>query len=230
MKALIIIATSLMLTAGFAQAQEDMARITVTGTGHAETAPDMVVISLGVTKEAKEAGAALKATSEATAKVLARLTKQGIGARDIQTSDLSLSPVWSRHNNAGARPEITEFTATNRVTVRIRDLEILGSILDAVVREGANTFNGLQFTVSEPKPLHDLARQRAVMDAKDKAQLLTEAAGVALGRVISISEQNQGGGPNPLLRKAFSEAADVPIAAGEVGFQNSVTMVFEIKQ
>ncbi|SDD96908.1 SIMPL domain-containing protein [Ruegeria marina] len=232
MRTLVFLVIALLFAAvGLARAEEHPGQITVTGTGLVESVPDMAVITLGVTQEANEARAALLATSEAVGRVLDRLEGMGIESRDIQTSDLSLSPVWSGRGTADERPTITGFQASNRVTVRVRDLARLGEILDAVVSDGANTFNGLEFALKEPKPLRDQARAKAVADAQDKARQLAEAAGVSLGRVISISEQSFDSQPRPMMRmSAMAEGLDVPVAGGEIGISGSVTMVFEIGQ
>lgn len=232
MRLLIIVVTILTVAAvNLAHAQQiGEGRITVTGVGTVEAVPDMAVMTLGVTKEAKDAKAALRETSDAVALILERLGEKGVDPRDVQTSDLSLTPVWSRYDNTNKPREITGFAASNRVTVRVRDLATLGGILDEVTTLGANTFNGLSFAVKEPKPLHDLARTKAVADAKDKAQQLARAAGIKLGAVISMSEQGNIPTPRPMMRASMAEAMDVPVAAGEVQFQNSVNMVFEIAE
>jgi len=221
------VATLNIVVAGPVWADEIQRQITVSGQGKVAAAPDMVTINLGVTKQAKEAGAAMAATSGATAQMLQRLTDLGVKARDMQTSNLSLSPVWSNRNSSGPdAPVITGFVARNSVLVRVRDLSDLGQIMDAVIAGGANDFNGLQFTVQEPEPLMNKARQAAVADAIAKAQLLTAAAGVTLGKVLSMSEQ--GGGRPVVMEMAAARSNNVPIAAGEVSINASVTMVFAI--
>lgn len=222
----VVIASAL---AAPALAQEQKRQIAVSGVGQIETAPDMATITLGVTNEAREAKAAMAATSAAVGKMLERLTSLGIESRDVQTQRISLNPVWSGRGSSGTYPaKITGFTASNTVLVRIRDLDSLGETLDAVIDDGANDFNGLQFGVQEPRPLQDAAREAAVKDAIAKAQLLAGAAGVSLGPVISISEQG-GGGPRPMMmQRAAMEDSGVPIAAGEVSLSASVSMIFAI--
>lgn len=229
MKTLVFLVATLMVTAaGLAQA-EGLRQITVSGSGTVETPPNMALITLGVTTEDKEAVPALRETSGAVTRILNRLTELGIDARDVQTRDLSLSPVWSnKYGSSKEEAKITGFVSTNRVIVKVRDLSKLGLILDQVITDGANDFNGLQFSVENPKPLEDLARAKAVANATDKAQQLAAAAGVKLGDVISIVEN--GGGGRPMMRMAaMSEGGSVPIAGGEVSVETSVSMVFAIQ-
>ena len=217
MNRLTILASALALALAGAALADDMPRqITVTGEGRVEAAPDMATISLGVTHENEQAKLAMEATSDAVARILERIAAMGVAPRDMQTRALSLSPVWSeRTASDGNRARITGFVASNTVMVRVRDLASLGRILDAVIEDGANDFNGLEFDVQNPEPLMDEARRAAVADAMARAALLAEAAGVTLGPVQSISEQ---GGMRPMgamMDMAMRESG-VPIAAGEV--------------
>lgn len=231
MNRLTILASALALALAGAALADDMPRqITVTGEGRVEAAPDMATISLGVTHENEQAKLAMEATSDAVARILERIAAMGVAPRDMQTRALSLSPVWSeRTASDGNRARITGFVASNTVMVRVRDLASLGRILDAVIEDGANDFNGLQFDVQNPEPLMDEARRAAVADAMARAALLAEAAGVTLGPVQSISEQ---GGMRPMgamMDMAMRESG-VPIAAGEVSVEAMVSMVFAIAQ
>ena len=231
MNRLTILASALALALAGAALADDMPRqITVTGEGRVEAAPDMATISLGVTHENEQAKLAMEATSDAVARILERIAAMGVAPRDMQTRALSLSPVWSeRTASDGNRARITGFVASNTVMVRVRDLASLGRILDAVIEDGANDFNGLQFDAQNPEPLMDEARRAAVADAMARAALLAEAAGVTLGPVQSISEQ---GGMRPMgamMDMAMRESG-VPIAAGEVSVEAMVSMVFAIAQ
>ena len=209
-----------------ASAQEaPLPRITVTGEGEVATVPDMATISLGITAENAEAGAAMDEASRVAEALLARLDEMGIAARDRQSSDISLRPVWSGGND-GVERGISGFEAGNRLTVRVRDLDRLGEVLGAVLDDGANQLSGLTFGLQEPKPVMQDARRAAVADAMDKAKVLAEAAGVALGPVISIAEAGGGYAPAPMMEMARASA--VPVAAGETVISTQVTMVFEL--
>lgn len=213
---------------------EEPRRISVSGEGRVEAVPDMATIVLGVTQEAREAGAAMRATSQAAAKVHERLAGFGIQPRDIQTQRLTLNPIWSNQSPSASSPErarITGFAASNAISVRVRDLDNLGAVLDAVIDAGANDFNGLTFSVQDPDTLIEEARANAVADAIARAGQLAAAAGVALGPVQSITEQGMGR-PQPMMmmEMAASRGGDVPVAGGEVTLTVSVAMVFAIAE
>lgn len=200
-------------------------QIIVSATGLVSATPDMAQLHLGVTREARAASDAMAQVNKAAAQVLANIAKAGIEPGDVQTSAVNLSPVWDRANNA--RPHVRGYMASNELTVRVRDIDALGGLLDQLVADGANTLNGLSFSVAEPGELETAARADAVGKARAKAETLAEAAGVALGPVQSISEGGGATAPGPMVRGAVMEAA-VPIAAGEVDIRVTVTMVFAI--
>ena len=207
---------------------EDGRTIATSGTGTVEQAPDMAVIDIGVALEALQAGDALDGTSEAVRGVLTSLDALGIAERDIATSNISLQPVW---NNRGPgdddRPRTIGFTASNTLTVRVRDLDKLGEVMELAVGDGANRFNGVRFAIQEPEPVYDAARTAAVRDAVRRATQLAEAAGVTLGEVRSISERGAGR-PSRMMEMSAARVADVPVSAGELSVSGTVDMVFVI--
>lgn len=202
------------------------ASITVTGEASIAAAPDMATITLGVTTDAATAAEALSANSTALAAVMARLQAAGIAELDLQTVNLALNPNWVGYGS-DQTPRVAGYIATNMLAVRVRDLEVLGAVLDASVADGANTLNGINFELSTPGPVKDAARKAAMADAMAKAKLYAEAAGVKLGAVQSISEQQNYGGPMPVFMDA-KVAAPVPVASGQIATQAQVTVVFEI--
>jgi len=209
---------------------QDMAggRMTVSGTGVVDSVPDMAMITLGVTAEARSAARALAETSDATAAVLALLAKAGVAPTDMQTRDLSLSPLWQNRNSSSSQPpSIAGYQASNTVMVRVRALETLGEILDDVVENGANQFHGLSFGLQNPGPAQDDARDAAVADAMRKAARYAAAAGLQLGAVLEFGESGSGS-PQPVMMERMAMSAPVPVAGGEVSTRAQVSMVFAI--
>lgn len=204
-------------------------QLTVTGQGHVESVPDMATVRLGVTGQAKTAADALRENSAATRDVLDRVMAAGVEARDVQTSGLNLSPIWNnRQSSNGEQPDIVGYMVTNQVTVRVRDISLVGQVLDDVVQNGANTFNGLEFGLQDPGPATDEARKRAVAEALRKARIYADAAGVTLGAITEINEAGDYA-PQPMLRREMAMSDAVPIAEGEVSVGSTVTVIFEIE-
>ncbi len=220
--------SALLLGSAVAAEEGDARQITVTGHGQIAAAPDMATVTVGVTHAEREARAAMSVVSASVARILERLTAEGIDPRDVQTRRLTLNPLWSNRSSVSKdNPEITGFSASNMVMVRVRDLNRVGDILDALLGDGANEFHGLSFGLQDPDPLADDARRAAVADGIARARLLAEAAGVTLGPVQSISDH--GGEPRPqMMEMASARGGAMPVAGGEVTVQATVTMVFVI--
>lgn len=209
--------------------------VTIEGRGEVRAAPDMATINSGVTTQGTTAREALDANTQAMTELIDTLKGAGIDARDIQTSGFSVSPnyVYSDardENGYTLPPRINGYQVSNSVTVVIRDLEDLGTILDKSVTVGANTVNGVSFSVADPTELLDEARKAAFADARRKAELYANVAGAKLGELESISEQANYGAPMPYPMYARAEvaAAPVPVEAGEMSFAVTVTVEWDL--
>lgn len=227
MRILTVLASAALL-ASPTFADDAKALITVTGEGQVAVVPDMATISLGVTVNGDTAKAALDANSAALAAVLERLSSAGIDAKDIQTSGLSLGPVYDYSASGGAQ-KVLGYTASNMVTVQVRAIDKVGPVLDASVTDGANMLNGITFGLLDPVPATDEARKKAVEDARRKADLYAGAAGVELGGIVSITEGGNFGMPMMMGGASYAKAESVPVAVGELSVGASVTITYEVK-
>jgi hypothetical protein len=203
--------------------------ISVTGEAHISVPPDLASVDAGVATDAKSAREASEANNTAMAKVLAALKAANVDAKDIQTSRLSLQPQYAP-NRSGSSP-IVGYRASNRVTVRIRDVGKVAGVIDTLVGAGANDIGNVFFEVSQASKLLDEAREKAVADALRKAEIYAKAAGVTLGVPLSISEE---GAPQPVYRAKMMQgapmaAAPTPIAQGEETLSVSVSVTWGIK-
>jgi uncharacterized protein len=206
-------------------AETAAAQITITGQGQVAAAPDMATVSLGVTTTAKSARAAMDGNASQLTAVLASLKSAGIAPRDLQTSNLSLQPNWSNSSEGSNR--IDGYTASNQLSVRVRDLASLGPILDAAIGDGANTLGGVQFGITAPAPLLDNAREAAVADARHRAEIFATAAGVTLGPIVTIIEADS---YDPSPKFARAAMADTPVEGGELSLSASVTITWQLVQ
>ena len=205
--------------------------IAVTGIGEAAAAPDMAVLNLGVQTQGATAAEALRQNSMQMRATIETLEELGIEERDIQTSGLMVNPRYDYERN-NANPPLIGFTASNTASVKLRDLEKAGEVIDEAVRSGANSLSGISFDFADPEPLHERARRDAVAKAQAKAAVLSEAAGVRLGPILSIREGHAPApGPMPALMRMETAAADVfaPIRRGESTVTATVTIIYEIQ-
>src|SRR6266853_2792176 len=202
------------------------AAISVTGEATVLVPPDLAEIDGGVTSEAKTAREASEANNAAMGKVLQALKGAGIEEKDVQTSRLSLQP-QSAPNRSGPSA-IAGYRASNRLTIRVRDVTKVANAIDTLVGAGANEIGGINFVVSQASKLLDEARERAVADARCKAEIYAKAAGVTLGAPLSISEEGNSA-PVPYRRMAAGMAASAPVAQGEETLQVTVSVSWAIK-
>ncbi|MEM7528650.1 MAG: SIMPL domain-containing protein [Pseudomonadota bacterium] len=211
-------------------ANEDRRFVQVQGAGEATATPDMATVTIGVTSEARTAARALDTNSADMAKVLDALGTAGVEARDIATTTVTLSPLYNRPTADGVR-SIRGYGASNQVQIRVRALDTLGATLDAVTEAGATDIRGIAFGLQDPDTAMDEARRDAIADARKRATLYADAAGVTLGTVLSISETTLGF-PVPMQRMAFAAeaaASAVPIAPGERSLSVNVNVVFALE-
>lgn len=185
--------------------------IWVAGEGKVTVVPDIATLRLGI--EAQEASVAQAQTnaSEAMKKVMTALTDSGVAEKDIQTQYFSIRQVtrWDREKEEEV---VVGYRVSNMVIAKIRDIDKAGSIIDAVVVAGGDLtrIDSLGFTVDDPSAYYEEARQKAMADAKAKAEQMAKLAGVKLGKPTYISEGIQ---VPPIYPRAVYEAVPAPAAA-----------------
>lgn len=237
MRALSTSTAALTLAAGLAaapalahEAHPTDHTIVVTGTGEASAAPDIAFLSLGVEAEGATAAEALRKNSAQMDATIKSLRDAGVDKKDIQTSSLNVGAKYD-YSRDNSPPRIVGYQATNTVSVKLRNLDKAGAVIDKAVGVGANRLDSISFGFADPKPLMDNARKSAVADARDRAGLYADAAGVKLGPVLQISDSYMPGpGPMPVMaRMEAADAKSVPIAIGESTMSANVTIIYAIE-
>jgi uncharacterized protein YggE len=202
--------------------------ITVTGMGRVTLTPNIADLRLGVNITRPTANAARDDAAAAMTKVVAAIKKAGVADKDIQTSMLSLQPVYDYSTNGNGK--LTGFQVVNIVAITVRDISIVGDLVDAAVTAGATSVDGVSFRVDNETAAEGQARTAAVADAKAKAQALATAAGVTIAGVSSIAE-NSSNVPYPVPYAAGAPAKDAmstPVSPGTMEIDITVTVVYRI--
>ena len=195
--------------------------ITASGLGSVTTVPDRAHFSFGVQAQSRTASQALEAADAQLTRVVAALRSAGIAQADIQTEQISLSP---RTSEDGV--QIVGYMAVSSVSVRVRNLDRAGPVVDAAVGAGANQVYGPSLTRSDQEAVYRSALKAAYADARAKAQALAEAAGVTLGAMTSTVE---GGASAPMpLAAGRAEDAKATIEPGTQEIQASVSVTFAV--
>jgi uncharacterized protein YggE len=204
--------------------------ISVSGTGQASGAPDLALLDLGVSTEAKTVKEARDAAAAAMNAVNNAVKGDGVADKDIQTQRFSIEPEYDYPKGT---QELIGFRVTNIVEVKVRDLNSAGQIVDDAAAAGGDAVQvqSLTFTIEKPETLQAQARQEAVADARARAEGLADLAGVKLGKPISVTETT-GTPPIPLKAvapMAGSAEATTPIQAGELEVSVTVDVLFAIE-
>jgi uncharacterized protein YggE len=221
---------ALLAPAGAEQKQALIPSITVVGSGKVSARPDTAQVQVGVVTQAPLAARALEDNNDAMARLFSTLDARGIARKDVRTANFSVAPQYRRGAHGEQMQEVVGYRVSNEARVRVRKLDSLGQVLDAVVKEGANHVQGISFSVAEPTPLLDEARRKAVADAGRKAGLYARETGVRLGRVLLVREESPHLPVPAFLGGARAGAAAVPIAEGEQEFGASITVTYAIAE
>ncbi len=227
-----LLAACVLAAAVPAQAQQPPppmppARIIVTGEGSVDAPADYAEINGGVTTSAKTAKEATDANSKLMTAVIAALRSDGIEAKDIQTSRFGIQATYAAPPPAN-ETKLTGYSVSNHVTVKVRLLNQLSDILDSMVAAGANDVANMQFLHTDMSKELDQARAAAIADARRKAEIYAQAAGLKLGNVVWITEEPAYAASPQFAAVRFAAAAPVPIAPGEDTLRARITVGFDV--
>jgi uncharacterized protein YggE len=210
--------------------------LTVTGTAQVTVTPDICYMSFTTTKQDKKSAIrAYQMNTDAMNAVIAAIKEQGIEMKDIQTSNLNISPQY-HYDEDNSRRIFDGYLVTNTTTVSVRDLGKVSGVLDAAVTAGATEVGYVNFTVENPKRYTADARVEALNAAKAKAQKIADVAGVTLGKPLTISENEPGsyGGwfqANAQVQRDQTITGDetANLAPGQAKISHTVYITYEIE-
>lgn len=227
------VALVLVLSAGLVSAQEKLPVrvVRVIGTGEVKVVPDRAVIRVGVEKRNINPRVAKQLADVAIRKILATIRENGINEKDTQTTSLSLQS----DTDYGTNRKLAGFVAEETLSITVRDLTKLDSLLESLIQAGGNRIDSIVYETSDLRKYRDQARELAVKAAREKAQALASALGQGIGKAFSIEELPESGA---LIQgyqgNEFREASRAGIAGGaatalgEESISASVAISFEL--
>lgn len=201
--------------------------INVSGTGRVYLVPDIAYVYVGVRSQAEDVAEALSQNNAQATGISSTLMEKGVAAEDIQTTAFNVYP-QQQYSPEGI-PMETVYVVENTVFIKVRDLQSLGTLLDAVVRAGANTINGISFDLEDRVSAEKEARQLAIEDAKTKAVELAGLTGVELGQLYGVNVYSSGPSPVYEAKGGAALQSGAPIAAGQMVIQFEANLSYEIK-
>ncbi|HEY2384084.1 MAG TPA: SIMPL domain-containing protein [Terriglobia bacterium] len=201
--------------------------IVVTGTSEVLAVPDEAIIRLGIVRQATAAEAAQQQANSVAQEILKAISAAGVPSKDVQTARLVLSPVYNSRN---AEQRIVSYNAANTVSIRLDNLGIVGNVVDAGLKAGANQLEGVQFRLKNELPSREQALREAVQEARGKAQAMADALHVNLAEVLEATEGGVSVVPRvqPLLATASQAVVSTPVSPGEIEVRANVTIRYRI--
>ncbi len=209
--------------------------IWVNGSGEVQVEPDIFNLSLGIVSQEDTLSAAQAATATAMEKVLDALKDNGVAEKDIQTSRFNVRQVtqWNREKEENV---VTGYEVSNMVSVKVREIDQAGAVIDAVVAAGGDLtrINSMGFAIDDDSEYREQARELAAEDAKARAEQLAKLSGVKLGQPTYVTETSYS---PPVIYRSYAEAAPVSmdggaqtsIIPGELTVTVSVQIVYAIE-
>ena len=218
-------------------AKSEVSTLTVVATGSVTAPPDTAFVTLGMDTTGKSLTEAQRQNSATIQKVMERLRELKIDKERIQTAAFTVSPQYKpppkRPSDAPpAPPEIVGYSISNTITIEVRDVEKVGTVIEEVLAAGANHFHGLRWALRDEQQARLNALKIAAGMAREKATALSQAVNVKLGRLMNVTEGSRVVAPMPRLGRAMAAmegaGGEVPISSGEMKVEATVTLIYEI--
>lgn len=196
-----------------------MNAITVSGTGEVIATPDIATFTFTVSEEAATVPAAQKKSTDKMNAILAYVKKANIADSDVKTLSYNIYPRYE-YTGTGAyygsgKQVLAAYVVSQTIQIKVRDLDKAGEILSGIGEYGATDVSGLSFSIDKQKDVERQAREKAITDAREQANVLAKSLGVRLVRIISFSES---GYPQPVY---FAKAMDMSYGMGGVAMNQS---------
>jgi uncharacterized protein YggE len=207
-------------------------RVLVSGDSTVQVQPDTAIIVISVVTQSKQAIDAQQQNADKSEAVVRALKSTAGAGAEIKTSNYSLQP--QRIYKEGQPPTITGYEARNTVSVTLSDLTKVGTVLDAAGQSGANDVGGISFTLRLDRPARDRALQEATKEAMSKAQVIAQALGGRVARIVEVQEDGYQRPPQPIYQSgefAMMQrgAASTPIEVGSLDIRSRVQLIAEIE-
>ena len=200
----------------------------VTGEGKISVKPDIASVSVGIRTQVQTVKGVQDQINSTINKVSAAIKELGVDTGDIQTTNYSIYPDY---DYSGSSQRIKGYSASTNLSIKVRDTDKVNSVIDAATSNGANEVSGISFEVDDETKAENEAREKAVADAKRKAQDAAKIAGFRLGRIINYSE-NFGDVPRPIPLsmgvQLKAQGTPTQVEPGSSEITVTVTLSYEI--
>ena len=205
--------------------------VSVNGKGRVRVRPDFVEITVGIDQRGKTVKQLQDDVDAKSASIISYLKRNGVKDRDVQTSQVNLSPYYSYTGSEYGSTQVDFYTATKSVTFVLRDISRYEKVLSGLYKLGVNTVSGINFKVDDAQAQKQEAKRRAVAQARKIAEALTEGLNVTVGKVYSLDDQTYDTQVFPIVYAPLEfrrSGSDTTIAGGEVEVTATVAVSFQL--
>ncbi len=205
--------------------------ITISGSADVYTKPDIALVAFSVITSSSNVSEAMNQNTSKMNSIINYIESQGVEEKDIKTTNFNLYPVYAYAHDTGKRT-LSGYEVSQSLQIKIRDLSKIGGIISGATDRGANEMSDLQFIVDNDDNLKAQAREKAILDAQNKAKVLADQLGVKLGKIVSFNENLAT--PTPIYRSSVklmesSDSEEIPnIQTGENKISATVSITYEI--
>lgn len=203
----------IVLLAAVSSAAVAETRITVNGTGEVRVCADTAVISLGVNARDKDVKKAQQKVNESIAAIRQALVEQGVKEENINTEFINIYAIYDYQND---QEQLAAYNASSTLAIKVTDMDSVGSLIDICFAAGANTLNGISFSASDTEEAKTEAMRTAVTDARKKAEILAESAGLKITEIVVITEGGVVSYENS-IGNVYARGIEMPDAEDDAG-------------
>lgn len=220
--------------AGSSDGNIDKPIISVTGEGVINAAPNRAKITLAVVTENADVKKAQQENNKRANAIINSIKALKIDEKDIKTQNYYINPIYNYEKNQ--TPRITGYRVQNEVCLTIRDIDNVGTVINAGVDAGANRVNNIYFYLEDDK-IKEQALRESIKDAKKKAEIMADELGKQIVGIVKVTGEWSNIGPVPVRYKMMEEVAmdsaslyETPINPGETEVRASVQIEFEMNR
>ena len=214
-----------------AQTTSDTPTLTVTGTGESKTKPDIATLNISVERKGKTASEAASVNANAAQKLIDALERTGILEKDIQTSNISINPIYKTNTGSfESESKIIGYQANNSLQVTIRKISDVGHTIDVIVLTGDYIISSVDFSLENNDAAEADALKKAVSDARRKADVVATASEKTITGIKTISVGGIGGIFPKSLGGASAESFSTPVLPGDISVSSSVSIEYTLSK
>jgi len=231
--AVLVVAASTMLAQN---AKDDRRTISVTGEATRYVEPDRAQVVIGVETDGKTVADAKTKNDERIAELMKALKDIGISDSDIQTSNLSIQPIYDYKSDDR---RLIKYTMQNQVRITVKDLNNVEPVVNRGLSNAGNLLSELSFYREHADEIEDSLRIEAAKDAQRKAAALATALGVAVGKPVTVNTYSASSNPHAAykgqMNRAYGVMADAEsvssteVQQGQIRIVASVSVTFELE-